>query len=192
MGAHVKSFREIELFFVMKTKWLRMAASALALGWVILAGCQQPGAHQPEHTALPDVAATVAPLQGAPPAGMATLEPAMAPKASATAAEMTAARTPAAPAGKLDATQASSEAVEKAKADLANKLGIPISEIGVVLVIGQEFTPDGFYCWADKGRTSKDEPTLVISGETILLEDQGSRFEYHTDGQTVTFCRTLH
>jgi hypothetical protein len=176
----------------MKTKWLWMAASALALGWAVLAGCDRPGAYQLEHTALPDVTATLAPLQQAVPASMATLEPAMSPKASATAAEMTAARTPAAPVGNVDTNQASSETLEKAKADLANKLGIPNSEIGVLLVIEQEFTPDGFYCRTNKGRTSTDEPTLMISGETILLEAQGSRFEYHTDGQAVTFCRKLH
>jgi hypothetical protein len=183
----------------MKRKWLRMAASALALAGAALAGCGQQGDRQPEYpivqptqTAQPDDAATAAPMQQTAPAGTATLEPVQAPEASATAAEATATLTPGAPVGKSDTRQSSKEAGEKAKADLANMLGIPTSEIAVVLVIGQEFTPDGFYCRTYKGRTSKEEPTVVISGETILLEARGSRYEYHTNDQTVTFCRKLH
>jgi len=182
----------------MKRKWLRMAVSTLAMA-AALAGCVQQGGRQPQYPivqpaqmAQPDGSATAAPMQQAAPSGTATLEPAQAPEASATAAEGNAALTPGAPAGKEDTRRALKEAVEKAKADLAEKLGLPASEIAVVVVIGQEFTPDGFYCRTNKGRTSQDEPTVVISGETILLEAQGSRYEYHADGQAVTFCRQLH
>ncbi len=175
----------------MKRKWLRMAASALALAGAALAGCGQQGGRQPEYpivqpmqTAQSDGAATAAPMQPAAPTGTETIEP-----VQALEAEVTAALTPGTPAGKADITQASKEAVEKAKADLAKKLGIPASEIAVVLVINQEFTTDGFYCRANKGRTSQEEPQVVINGETILLEAREIRYEYHTDGQAVTFCR---
>ena len=182
----------------MKRKLLRMAASALALTSVVLAGCGQQGGQpseypifQPTQTAQPDGAATAASMQQATLVGMATLESAQTPEASAAATEVITALTPRMQSGKVDTSQLSKEAVEQAKADLANKLGIPESEITVVLVIGQEFTPDGFYCRTNKGRTSKEEPAGVISGETILLEARGSRYEYHAAGQLATFCRQL-
>jgi hypothetical protein len=182
----------------MKRKWLQMAASALALAVAVLAGCgPQSGFQaeypivQPTRTAHPDGAATAAPMQQAAPAGTTTLESAQTLEAPATATEATSSFSPGAPAGTADTRQASNEVVEKAKADLAKKLGIPANEITLVLVIGQEFTPDGFYCRTIKGKISKEEPTVVISGEAILLKAQARRYEYHADGQAVTFCRQL-
>jgi hypothetical protein len=175
-----------------------MAASALSLAGAALTGCGQQWVRESEspivkqmQMAQLDGAATAVPTEQAAPAVMATLEPAQVPEASVMAAEAIAALTPGAPGGEEDTRQASKEAVEKAKADLAKKLGIPASEIAVVVVIGQDFTPNGFYCLTNKGRTSQDEPTVVISGETILLKVQGSQYEYHADGQAVTFCRRL-
>jgi len=182
----------------MKRKWLRMAASALALTGVALAGCGQQGGRQLEYPSFqptqatqPDGAATAASTQQAALAGTAALESVQAPGISVTATEATTTLTPRVQLGKLDTSQVSKEVAEKAKADLAEKLGIPASEITVVLVIHQEFTPDGFYCRTNKGRTSQEEPTVVISGETILLEAQGSRYEYHAADQLATFCRQL-
>jgi len=179
----------------MKEKWIRMMTSTLALAGAMLSGCGQQGGQQseypivqPTHTPQPAFTATAAPMQRAAPASTAILEPV---QASATAAEATASLTPGAPASKGDAMPASKEAVEKAKADLAHKLSVPADEIVLVVVIGQEFTTDGFYCRSSKGRTSKEEPTAMIIGEAILLRAQGSRYEYHANGQEVTFCRKL-
>ena len=43
-----------------------------------------------------------------------------------------------------------------ARADLAERLGIPAGEIMILAVINQDFSPDGFYCRSSKERTSKE------------------------------------
>jgi hypothetical protein len=179
----------------MKGKWLRMMASAFALAGAALAGCGQSGDQRLEYPIVqptqPDRALTAAPVQQDVPASAAPLEPAQAPGALSTEAEATATLTPETPAWTGETMPDSNERVEKAKADLAIKLGIPANEIDSVVVIGQEFTPDGFYCRSSKSRSSKEEPTVMIIGETILLKAQGNRYEYHADGQEVIFCRQL-
>ncbi len=170
----------------MKRIWLRMAAIALALAGAALAGCEQQGGRQPEYpifqptqSAQPDGAAITAPMQQAAPAK------------AATATETTAALTPGPLPGKADTRPASVEPVEKAKADLAKKLGIPTSEIAMISVIGQEFSANAFYCRATKDRVARDESPTVISGYSILLNVSGHRYEYHASGQTVIYCRPL-
>ena len=182
----------------MSRKWLQMWAAVLALAGVTLAGCAQQGDRPPEYpivrptqTDQPDGAATATPAQQAAPASTATFEPAKAPEASPTAAEATATLTPGAPTVEADTDQTSKEAVEKAKADLAKKLGISTSEITRVVVIGQEFSTDAFYCRATKDRIAKDEPPAVITGFIILLHVSGRRYEYHASGPTVLICRAL-
>jgi hypothetical protein len=170
----------------MNEKWLWMVAIAIALAGAALTGCGQQEKPQPEHstvqpaqTVTPDNALTVAVLQPATPPGPSRT------------VEVTGSLSSPATAWNVNSSQASQENVEKAKADLAKRLGIPTSTIGVTAVIGQEFTPDGFYCQANKGRISKEEPRTLMSGETILLKAQGRRYEYHSDSQAVIFCRPL-
>jgi hypothetical protein len=83
------------------------------------------------------------------------------------------------------------EKVRLASQDLARKLGIPVENITVTAVIGEEFTTVAFYCRETKDRIAKDDPPAVISGFSILLSASGRRYEYHASGQTVIFCRPL-
>lgn len=81
--------------------------------------------------------------------------------------------------------------IEKAKEDLAQRLGTPVDSITVAAVIGQEFSTDAFYCRTSKEQIPKEEPPLVVSGQSILLSALGRRYEYHASDQTVIFCRPL-
>jgi len=84
-----------------------------------------------------------------------------------------------------------SENSEPARKDLAQRLGIPVEEISVLSVIGQEFSKIAFYCQNSKDRIAKVEPEIVISGNVILLEARGNRYEYHVSSQEVVYCRRL-
>jgi hypothetical protein len=81
---------------------------------------------------------------------------------------------------------------EKARQDLAQRLGVSLDSIKVLHVIGQEFSVEAFYCRASKERIAKEESPQVISGQSILLSASGRRYEYHaSDDETVIFCRPL-
>jgi len=82
--------------------------------------------------------------------------------------------------------------IEKAKEDLAQRLGVSVDSVTVAAVIGQEFSTDAFYCRTKKERIAKEESPQVISGQSILLSASGRRYEYHASDQTVIFCRPLH
>jgi hypothetical protein len=179
----------------MRRKWLRIMAGALALLGTALSGCTQPSDQESVNPIDSPVqshqASTVAPLQQVAPAAAATLEPVGAPDASSTTAKATNALMLKAPTLEVDSMLASKDAIEKAKADLAQKLDVPPNEIDLVVVIGQQFTSDGFYCRSIEARTSKDAPAVMIAGESILLRAQGDLYEYHAGSQVVTFCRKL-
>jgi hypothetical protein len=83
------------------------------------------------------------------------------------------------------------ELTEKARQDLAQRMGVSPDGITVVTVIGQEFSTDAFYCRTTKERIAKEDSPQVISGQSILLNASGHRFEYHASDQTVIFCRSL-
>lgn len=83
------------------------------------------------------------------------------------------------------------ENIKLASQDLAQRLGIPVNDIIVSAVIGEDFSTIAFYCKTAKDRIAKDDPPAVISGLTILLNASGRRYEYHASGQTVFFCRPL-
>ena len=86
---------------------------------------------------------------------------------------------------------AARESVKIARQDLAGRLRLPVDSISVAAVIGQEFTPNAFYCRTTKDRIDKDDTPAVISGYSILLSTSGRRYEYHASDQTVVFCRPL-
>jgi hypothetical protein len=86
----------------------------------------------------------------------------------------------------------SSETVNLAKEDLAQRLGISIDRITLIAVIGMEFPSNAFNCQTSKERAPKEEPLYLIIGETILLSAAGHKYEYHASGETVVFCRQLN
>jgi hypothetical protein len=83
------------------------------------------------------------------------------------------------------------ELVEKARQDLAQRLGISLDSITVGAVIGQEFSVNAFYCRETKERIAKEESPQVVLGWSILLNASGRRYEYHASDQMVIFCRPL-
>lgn len=87
--------------------------------------------------------------------------------------------------------EAARESVEFARQNLAARLGLPVDSISVAAVIGQEFTPNAFYCRVTKDRIAKDDTPEIISGWSILLGAAGRRYEYHASGQTVIFCQPV-
>ena len=81
--------------------------------------------------------------------------------------------------------------VQRARLDLSHRLGIPIDEITVSTVLGQEFSAQAFQCQKVKERITRDENPAVIFGKAILLVAGGQKYLYHADGQQVIFCRVL-
>jgi hypothetical protein len=83
----------------------------------------------------------------------------------------------------------STETVELARADLAQRLGVTLETISVAAVLRQEFSADAFYCRTTKARIARDESPDVVVGTVILLEAAGRRYEYHASDEIVIFCR---
>jgi hypothetical protein len=83
----------------------------------------------------------------------------------------------------------STETVELARADLAQRLGVSPETISVAVVLRQEFSADGFYCRTTKARVARDESPAVVAGTVILLDAAGRRYEYHASDEIVLFCR---
>ncbi len=81
--------------------------------------------------------------------------------------------------------------IEKARQDLAQKLGVAVEDVTVTAVIGQEFSANAFYCRKTTERIARDDSSILISGQSILLNASGGRYEYHASEQTVVFCRPL-
>lgn len=166
----------------MRNKWLWLAISALI--WTGLAACAQaainPGAYpagaSPEPS-QPDAILTSLPLQ-APPVEKSLINLTPSPETAGLGLK-----------GRL--VQIQKETVQSAIKDLAQRNGLSVEDVTVLAVIGQEYSPDAFYCRSAKGRIAKDEPTRLISGETILLEAHGTRYEYHASDPLVVFCRSL-
>jgi predicted small lipoprotein YifL len=83
-----------------------------------------------------------------------------------------------------------SETIQRARKDLAQRLGVPVEVVTVGAMIGQDFSSDAFYCRTTKERIAR-EPPAVKAGYVILLQASGRRYEYHANDQTVFFCRPL-
>ena len=81
--------------------------------------------------------------------------------------------------------------IEKARQNLAQRLGVAVEDVTVTAVIGQEFSTNAFYCRKTTQRIARDDSSILISGHSILLNAAGSRYEYHASQQTVVFCRPL-
>jgi hypothetical protein len=172
----------------MRNNWLWLVISALI--WTGLAACAQVAVRSGAYPA----AASPVPAQ---PAAKLTSVPLQAPVATqASPVEkssigLTPSSETARPGLKERLLQTQKETAQSAIKDLAHRLDLSVEDITVLSVIGQEYSTDAFYCRTAKGRIAKEEPPQLISGETILLEAQGSRYEYHANGQLAAFCRQL-
>ena len=170
-----------------KLLWLTM----WALLWAGIAGCAQNPSRQ---NAVP----STAPTEPAQRAGKQSPVPMQAPAAITvlpvenSPIDLTPSPVTTEPGLKERVVQAQKEMVESARKDLAQKLGISVEDVAVLSVIGQEYSLDAFYCRTTKGRIARDEPALVISGETILLQAGGRRYEYHANDPLVIYCRQLY
>ena len=83
----------------------------------------------------------------------------------------------------------STDTVDLARADLAQRLGVALETVSVTAVLRQEFSADAFYCRTTKARVARDEPPAVVVGTVILLDAAGRRYEYHASDEIVIFCR---
>ena len=83
------------------------------------------------------------------------------------------------------------EIVKSVKQDLVKRFGVSLDDITVLTIIREEFSNNAFYCRVTKDRITRDDPPAVISGFIILLGVSGNRYEYHTSGQTIVFCRDV-
>jgi len=173
----------------MRIKWLWLVTWTLL--WAGMASCTQISSSQNAYpTAVPSEPASPAGIQT--PAPTRTLAAITVSQVENGSVDLTPSPKTGQPGLKRQLMQTQKETVESARKDLAQRLGISIEEVSVLSVIGQEYSPEAFYCQATKGRIAKDEPTLSISGDTILLEARGSRYEYHANASLVIYCRKLH
>jgi hypothetical protein len=70
--------------------------------------------------------------------------------------------------------------------DLAQRLGIASTLIRLESIVSDEFSG------GDLGCPQPDQSPLaqpaIISGQRILLDTQGTRYEYRTAGRSVVYC----
>jgi hypothetical protein len=172
----------------MSSKWFWLAIWGLV--WTGAAGCAQaaiqPGAYPtaaPPEPAQPGVIQTSIPVQARAATQLSPVDNRI--------IDLTPAPGTARPGLKEWLVQTQKETVQSAIKDLAQRLGLSVDDVTVLSVIGQEYSADAFYCRTAKGRIAKEEPPQLISGETILLEARGNRYEYHASDPLVVFCRPL-
>jgi hypothetical protein len=172
----------------MSSKWFWLAIWVLV--WTGLAACAQAAIQ-------PGASPTAASPEPAQPAVILTSLPLQAPAATKLSPfdnrliDLTPAPETAIPGLKEGLVQTQKETVQSAIKDLAQRLGLSVDDVIVLSVIGQEYSADAFYCRTAKGRIAKEEPPQLISGETIVLEARGNRYEYHASDPLVVFCRPL-
>ena len=81
------------------------------------------------------------------------------------------------------------KAITSAQEDLARRLGIPVGEVTVVSVVGDEFPASNLGCPCPK---CPELPIpAIVTGQRITLAAQGKNYEYHARGGMVVFCGEL-
>ena len=79
--------------------------------------------------------------------------------------------------------------IASAREDLASRLGIPVGEVTVVSVVGDEFPASNLGCPCPK---CPERPIpAFVTGQRITLAAQGKSYEYHARGNMVVFCGEL-
>lgn len=78
------------------------------------------------------------------------------------------------------------KAIASAQEDLARRLGIPVGEVTVVSVMGDEFPASNLGCPCPK---CPELPIpAIVTGQRITLAAQGTSYEYRARGSMVVFC----
>ncbi|MGA9349783.1 MAG: hypothetical protein WBW48_13395 [Anaerolineae bacterium] len=78
------------------------------------------------------------------------------------------------------------KAIASAREDLAKRLGIPVEEVTVVSVVGDEFPASNLGCPCPK---CPERPIpAIVTGQRITMAAQGKNYEYHARGNMVVFC----
>ena len=81
------------------------------------------------------------------------------------------------------------KAIASAQEDLARRLGIPVGEVTVVSVVGDEFPASNLGCPCPK---CPELPIpAIVTGQRITLAAQGKNYEYHARSNMVVFCGEL-
>ncbi len=155
----------------MKERLLQVLASASLMG-LLLAACA-PAAPAPVNTA----AAATQPVGNSAPTltSIPTIQP----------------TGPAAATPKLSQPGPGEQPpyVQSSRADLAERLNLPVDQIEVLSVIGSEFSQQSFNCAKpSKERTGKEAPIENIQGFEVLLQAGQARYRYHANSNQVVFC----
>jgi len=79
--------------------------------------------------------------------------------------------------------------ITSAQEDLASRLGIPVGEVTVVSVVGDEFPASNLGCPCPK--CPEIPIPAIVTGQRITLAAQGKNYEYHARGSMVVFCGEL-
>lgn len=81
------------------------------------------------------------------------------------------------------------KAIASAREDLARRLGIPVGEVTVVSVVGDEFPASNLGCPCPK---CPELPIpAIVTGQRITLAAQGKSYEYRARRSMVVFCGEL-
>ena len=79
--------------------------------------------------------------------------------------------------------------IASAQEDLASRLGIPVGEVTVVSVVGDEFPASNLGCPCPK--CPEFPIPAIVTGQRITLAAQGKNYEYRARGGMVVFCGEL-
>lgn len=80
------------------------------------------------------------------------------------------------------------ELITRAKADLANRLGVTVDQVELISALKTVFTAQAFFCQTVKERITRDAPPETIEGQFILLAAAGKKYEYHANDTNLVFC----
>jgi hypothetical protein len=84
-----------------------------------------------------------------------------------------------------DGAAATTRLYRQARQDLAERLGIPETEIEVRFIRPKVWPDDSLGC---PGATREDAPPTRVRGYLIALDAGERTYEYHTDMQRVVYC----
>lgn len=82
--------------------------------------------------------------------------------------------------------QSYASTIEKARQDLAIRLGLDLAAVQFIRLSVDEFPADTLGC---QGPDVTPRPIpAIVSGQVILLEARGTRYTYHARKEQMVFC----